>query len=171
MAKFTPLTDSLYDYCVQHQSTFHPVLADLIKATSEHELAKYASNEQQVAFLAMIAELMGAKRMIEVGVLTGVSTLSLALTLKEEGCIYALEQKPELIDFAKPYWQSAKVDHHIKAMLGDANDSLDQLIEQQIDPIDLVYIDANKGGYVDYFDKCLSLLRPGGLIIDRKSVV
>lgn len=163
--KFTPLTEPLYQYCLDHQSPFSEPLQALIQATAEHEKAAYASNEQQVAFLQMIARLMNAKRIMEVGVLTGVMTHALAEAIPQDGIIYALEKREDIIEVGKPFWQQAGIDHKIDVRLGEAAPSLEQLINEGIEPIDLVYIDANKGGYVNYFSLSLKLVRSGGVII------
>lgn len=162
---YTPLTDPLYQYCLTHQSAFSEPLQALIDTTANHELAKYVSNEQQIAFLQMMAQLMSAKRVIEVGVLTGVMTLALADVIPESGTVYALDKRADIVEVGKPFWQQANVDHKIQVMIDDADNSLQSLIDQDIEPIDLVYIDANKGGYVNYFNLCRQLLQPGGVII------
>ena len=123
------------------------------------------SDEVQVQHFQMILKLINAKKSIEVGVFTGYSVLSTALTMPEDGVIYALDVSEEYMNHGKPYFERANVSHKIKPMIGKAADSLDQLIaEGHSGTVDFVYIDADKVNYELYYEKALVLLRAGGIV-------
>ena len=123
------------------------------------------SDEVQVQHFQMILKLINAKKSIEVGVFTGYSVLSTALTMPEDGVIYALDVSEEYMNHGKPYFERANVSHKIKPMIGKAADSLDQLIaEGHSGTFDFVYIDADKVNYELYYEKALVLLRAGGIV-------
>ena len=123
------------------------------------------SDEVQVQHFQMILKLINAKKSIEVGVFTGYSVLSTALTMPEDGVIYALDVSEEYMNHGKPYFERANVSHKIKPMIGKAADSLDQLIaEGHSGTFDFVYIDADKVNYELYYEKALVLLRADGIV-------
>ena len=123
------------------------------------------SDEVQVQHFQMILKLINAKKSIEVGVFTGYSVLSTALTMPEDGVIYALDVSEEYMNHGKPYFERANVSHKIKPMIGKAADSLEQLIaEGHSGTVDFVYIDADKVNYDLYYEKALVLLRAGGIV-------
>ena len=123
------------------------------------------SDEVQVQHFQMILKLVNAKKCIEVGVFTGYNVLSTALTMPEDGIIYALDVSEEYMNHGKPYFERANVSHKIKPMIGKAADSLEQLIaEGNSGTVDFVYIDADKANYELYYEKSLVLLRPGGIV-------
>ena len=123
------------------------------------------SDEVQVQHFQMILKLLNAKKCIEVGVFTGYNVLSTALTMPEDGVIYALDVSEEYMNHGKPYFERANVSHKIKPMIGKAADSLEQLIaEGHSGTFDFVYIDADKVNYELYYEKALVLLRAGGIV-------
>ena len=123
------------------------------------------SDEVQVQHFQMILKLINAKKCIEVGVFTGYNVLSTALTMPEDGVIYALDVSEEYMNHGKPYFERANVSHKIKPMIGKAADSLEQLIaEGHSGTVDFVYIDADKVNYELYYEKALVLLRAGGIV-------
>ena len=123
------------------------------------------SDEVQVQHFQMILKLINANKSIEVGVFTGYSVLSTALTMPEDGVIYALDVSEEYMNHGKPYFERANVSHKIKPMIGKAADSLEQLIaEGHSGTVDFVYIDADKVNYELYYEKALVLLRAGGIV-------
>ena len=119
---------------------------------------------EQAASLALLARLAGAKRCIEVGVFTGYSALAVALALPDDGRIVALDVSREFTDIAQGYWKEAGVAQKIELRLGPALASLDRMIAAGEGPFDFAFIDADKTGYDGYFESCLKLLRPGGLV-------
>lgn len=119
------------------------------------------SGQVQGQLLKMLVQISGARRIIEIGSFTGYSGTCMALGLPEGGMIDALEINDELEDLMREGWQRAGVSDRITLHIGDAAESLRSLSG----PYDMVFMDANKREYMSYYELCLPLLRPGGLII------
>jgi predicted O-methyltransferase YrrM len=112
---------------------------------------------EQGQFMGLLVRLIGIRRILEIGVFTGYSSLAMALALPEDGTIVACDISEEYTRTARKYWKEAKVDTRIQLKIGPAIDTLE--------PFDLVFIDADKGNYSNYYEAGLSLLRKGGLIL------
>jgi len=119
---------------------------------------------EQAASLQMLVRMTGAIRCLEVGVFTGYSALAVALALPSQGKIVALDVSKDFTDLAKGYWKEAGVDGKIELRLGPAAHTLDDMIAAKEVPFDFAFIDADKPGYDAYYEKALTLLRPGGLM-------
>ena len=121
---------------------------------------------EQGQFMALMARLIGAKRYIEVGTFTGYSALAVTLAMPEDGRTIACDTSKEWTDIARRYWQRAGVDERIKLELRPALKTLEELLVSGCeDTFDLAFVDADKRGYIDYFERCHELVRPGGLIM------
>jgi predicted O-methyltransferase YrrM len=135
------------------------------------ETAKLSQSRMQIApeqgqFMALLVELTGAKRAIEIGTFTGYSALSVAMALPAEGRLIACDISREWTDIGKPFWAQAGVADKIDLRIGPALETLASLLDQGgKDCFDIAFIDADKENYQAYFDACLELLRPGGLIM------
>jgi len=120
----------------------------------------------QGRFMQLLARLIGARKYLEVGVFTGYSTLAVAEVMGKEGRITALDISEEWTAVARRYWQEAGVEGQIDLTLSDAIPTLKGLLDKGAgDSYDLAFIDADKENMANYFDYCLKLLRPGGLVI------
>jgi len=120
----------------------------------------------QGQFMAMLVRLIRAKNIVEVGTFTGYSALCMALALPQNGRLVACDISEEWTGLGKPYWESAGVSHKIDLRIAPALDTLDQLIaDGHQDSFDLAFIDADKTNYDHYYEKCLLLIRPNGLIL------
>lgn len=107
---------------------------------------------------------MGARRAIEIGVFTGYSALAVALALPAEGRILACDISDEFTSVARPYWERAGVANKVELVLEPALHTLDARIAAgQAGQYDFAFIDADKSNYDGYHERCLTLLRPGGL--------
>jgi predicted O-methyltransferase YrrM len=165
MSKFTPLTDAIYDYIVNVSVRENPLLAKLREETAREPMARMQIAPDQGQFMAFLCHLIGARRTIEVGVFTGYSSLSVALALPDNGRIVALDVSEEWTAVARRYWAEAGVADKIDLRLGPALDSLDTLLsEEGEDRFDFAFIDADKENYSGYYERCLRLIRPGGII-------
>ncbi len=112
--------------------------------------------------LWQLAESLGAKRVVEVGTSSGYSTIWLALGARAAGGrVFTHEVDPKAIQMARENFKKAGVDGVITIIEGDAHET----VKQHTEPIDLVFLDADKKGYLDYLEKLLPLVRPGGLIL------
>lgn len=115
--------------------------------------------------LALLVQLMQAKNILEIGTLTGYSTLWMALALPSDGTITACDINEDCAAIARRHWQAAGIETKISLQLAPAVDTLDQLLSTgQANTFDFVYIDADKVNYGVYYEKSLQLLRTGGLI-------
>lgn len=113
-------------------------------------------------FLQEMTKSVGAKRVVEVGTSTGYSGLWFALALRATGGkLYTHEIDPERIEMAREHFKMAGVEDIVTIIEGDAHET----VTQHKDPIDIVFLDADKRGYVDYLNKLLPLVRPGGIIL------
>ena len=159
------LNDTLYRYVLEHSLREHPAQTALRDATRGHERASMQISPEQGQFMAMLVKLIGARRTIEVGVFTGYSALSVALALPEDGRILACDISDEFTRVGKPFWQQAGVAHKIDLQLAPALQTLDAcLAHGEAGKYDFAFIDADKASYDGYYERCLQLLRPGGLI-------
>lgn len=119
----------------------------------------------QGRFLALLLELLAAERAIEVGVFTGYSSICIAQTLPAHGKLVACDVSDEWTSIARRYWQRANLSDRIDLRLGPALATLEQLLlGGEVGSFDFAFIDADKSNYDGYYELCLRLLRPGGLI-------
>jgi predicted O-methyltransferase YrrM len=158
------MTDALWSYLVQAAKE-PPVLARLRAETARLPMGGMQISPEQGRFMALLAEVVGARRCIEVGVFTGYSSLVVALSLPADGKIIACDINEEWTSIARRYWEEAGVASKIELRLAPAAQSLDALIAAgERGKFDFAFIDADKAGYDVYYERCLELLRPGGLI-------
>ncbi len=157
--------DRVSDYLTQ--SSREPgVLKSLRSETASLPMARMQISPEQGKFLGLLVELVGARRIVEVGVFTGYSSLSMALALPADGQIIACDVNAEWTSIASRHWEEAGVAHKLDLRLAPALETLDELIAQdQAGSFDLVFIDADKENYGNYYEKSLTLLRAGGLIV------
>ncbi|MBO9482073.1 class I SAM-dependent methyltransferase [Salinisphaera sp. G21_0] len=160
------LNNTLYQYIYNVGLREHPALKELRELTSHHRYRMMQISAEQGQLMAMLAKLANARRTIEIGVFTGYSALSVALALPDDGELIACDISSEYTDIAKPFWEKAGVSERIKLHLAPASETLDQLIRNgELNQFDMAFIDADKTGYDVYYEQCLQLIRPGGLIL------
>ncbi len=161
-----PLTPRLHDYLLAVGVRDHPVLKRLAAETDTLADANMRIGPEQGAFMALLVELMGAKRYLEIGVFTGYSALAVALALPEDGQIVACDTSEEWTAMAQAYWAEAGVEGKIDLRLAPALETLDDLLaEGAANSFDFAFIDADKSEYAAYYERVLELLRPGGLMV------
>lgn len=120
---------------------------------------------EQAQFLALLVEITGATRVLEVGTFTGHSSLAMAMALPADGELITCDMVRDYTNIAEKYWREAGVDDKIELRIAPAKDSLDALIETKgAGYFDMAFIDANKKDYGGYFERAMVLVRPGGLI-------
>lgn len=160
-----PLTPELYQYLLDVSLREGPALRALREETAAHSMARMQIAPEQGQFMALLVKLLGARRCLEVGVFTGYSALAIAEALPEAGELVACELNADYARIALRHWQAAGVEERIQLRLGPARDSLDALLAQgQAGCFDFAFIDADKPVYIDYYERVLQLLRPGGLV-------
>ena len=158
--------DRLYAYLREHSLREHPVLRELREATAGMKHAGMQISPEQGQFMALLARAVNAKRAIEVGVFTGYSSLAVALALPADGKLVACDINEEWTAMARRYWEKAGVAKRIELRLQPAQRTLDELIAAgESATFDFAFIDADKSRYMAYYERCLTLLRKGGLIV------
>ncbi len=157
--------ESLYAYVLSHSLREHPAQAALREATRTHPHAGMQIGPEQGQFMALLVKLIGARRAIEVGVFTGYSALTVALALPDDGHLLACDISDVYTAIGRPHWEAAGVAHRIELCIAPALQTLDaRLATGDAGSYDFAFIDADKTGYDAYYERCLKLLRQGGLI-------
>jgi predicted O-methyltransferase YrrM len=160
------LTQTLYQYILDHSVREPVVLRELREATAKIPHAVMQISPEQGQFMQMLVKLTGAKRCVEIGVFTGYSSLSVALALPPDGKIVACDVNEEWTGIARRYWKKAGMDSKIDLRIAPALETLDGLSAGGDDgTFDFAFIDADKGNYFGYYERCLKLLRKGGLVV------
>jgi len=159
------LNDAVYDYLLQVSLRETDQLRQLRQETAGIPLANMQIAPEQGQFMALLVQLLGVRRAIEIGVFTGYSALAVALALPADGRLIACDINETWTAMAREHWQKAGVADKIDLRLAPALETLDALLqENQAGTFDFAFIDADKGGYIEYYERLLQLLRPGGLI-------
>lgn len=159
------LDDRLYDYLLSVSLREPQVLTELREETTNHPMKTMQIAPEQGQFMALLVQLIGAKKALEVGVFTGYSSLAVALALPPDGKIIACDVSEEYTTTARRYWEKAGVAHKIDLRLAPAIETLSTLIELgEANTFDFAFIDADKSNYDAYYEQALILVRPGGLI-------
>ena len=165
MAQFSAIDPALRDYIVSVSVKENEHLRSVREKTASHPCAKQQIPPEEGQLLAILVRATGARRVLEIGSFTGYSALAMAQALPDDGHLTALDKNPEWTARAHASWDDAGVGQRISLIVGDAADSLDRLIAEKGEGhYDFAFIDADKKSYAVYFDKCLRLVRKGGLI-------
>lgn len=163
--KNSHVTPDLHRYLVEVGTREPEIMARLREETQSLPLAVMQIPPDQAAFMALLVQLTAARRILEIGVFTGYSSLAMALAMPADGRITALDNSEEWTAVARRYWREAGVADRIDLHLEDAVESLERLLDEgAAGTFDLVFIDADKDNYPVYYEKSLALMRPGGLI-------
>ena len=161
------MTEPLYDYLYDVSDREPPILAEL-RAETEKATPWFRMQitPMQGQFMQVLLAATGAKKILEVGAFTGYSALAMALALPEDGRIVTLDISDEFTSLGRKFWDKAGLADRIELRLGPASDTLKSMVENgEAGTYDFAFIDADKPNYHDYWDRGLTLLRKGGLII------
>ncbi|MDP9221549.1 MAG: class I SAM-dependent methyltransferase [Actinomycetota bacterium] len=165
-ARTLGLPDDLHEYVLRVGVREPEVLRRLREETAGLPEHNMQIAPEQGAFMALLAELTGARRCLELGTFTGYSALAVALALPPEGRIVCCDVSREWTDIARRYWAEAGVADRVELRIGPALDSLDALLgDGAADSFDFAFVDADKTEYPAYYDRLLRLVRPGGLML------
>jgi predicted O-methyltransferase YrrM len=156
------LTDQLVEYVRGVGVREHPVLAGLREETSKRPNRSMQIGPEQGAFMALLVRLTDTKRILEIGTFTGYSSTAMALALPDDGRITCLDVSEEWTDVARQAWADAGVADRVDLRIGPAAESLKHI---DADSCDMAFIDADKTSYDTYYEGCLRVVRPGGLIL------
>jgi predicted O-methyltransferase YrrM len=165
MPRSLNLEEGLYRYVIEHTVREHPVLAELREATAGMKHGGMQIGPDQGQFMQLLVRMLGARRTIEVGVFTGYSSLAVALALPADGKVVACDVSEEWTAMARRYWEKAGVAGKVDLRIAPALQTLDALVAAGgAGQYDFAFIDADKSAYRDYYERCLVLLRKGGVI-------
>jgi predicted O-methyltransferase YrrM len=160
------MTDRLHAYLLSEVGREAPILAELRRETQPMAMGGMQISPEHGQFVALLIETLGVRRYLEIGTFTGYSALVAALAMPADGRAVCLDRSEEWTAIARRYWKKAGVADKIDLRLGDGRPSLDALLAAgAADTFDMAFIDADKTGYDAYYERCLDLVRPGGLIL------
>lgn len=166
MSRFTSLNDELHDYIVAKGAREDAALARVRETTAAlGDIAVMQISPDQGAMMTMLARLLGARRALELGTFTGYSAICIARGLTPDGVLIACELDPERAKTARANIDAAGVGERVEIRVAPAQETLDAMLTEGAEPFDLAFIDADKTGYPAYYESCLELVRPGGLIV------
>jgi predicted O-methyltransferase YrrM len=159
------MTDALHAYLLKTTVREPPLLVRLREETARLPGASMQISPEQGQLMRLLVELVGARRTLEVGVFTGYSSTVVALALPADGKLVACDTSEEWTAVARRYWREAGVESKVELHVRPALRTLEELLATgQAGSFDFAFIDADKTGYDDYYERCLTLLRPGGLL-------
>jgi predicted O-methyltransferase YrrM len=159
------MTDALYDYMLSVSLREPKVLSELRAKTAKMSTGGMQIAPEQGQFMALLVQILGARKTLDVGVFTGYSSTVVAMALPEDGRVIGFDTNVEWTKMARQTWEEAGVAHKVELKLGLAQDSLQELLNQgQAGTFDFAFIDADKQSYDIYYEYCLKLLRVGGIM-------
>ena len=157
------ITKELQDYINDFGLTLNPVQQEIINYNNSlGDIKRMQVDPSQCYFLHLIIKISNIKNVLEIGTFTGLSTLSILLALPDDGKLIALDKNEETNKVALDFFKKANQDHKIKTKIKPALESLDELKNNKFD---MVFIDADKMNYKEYYERSLKLVDKGGLII------
>jgi caffeoyl-CoA O-methyltransferase len=159
------LTPALHDYVVANGSAPDELVRDLIEETARVLPAGQGMQiaPEQAAFMTLLTRIVGARNAIEIGTFTGLSSIAIARGLAEGGRLTCFDVSDEYTKIARRYWDRAGLADRIELRIGPAAQTLSTLPAEP--HLDLVFIDADKTGYLGYWEQLVPRMRPGGLIL------
>lgn len=160
------LDERLYQYLLDHSLRETAVMRELRDLTLNHEWARMQISPEQGQFQALLVELLGARRIIEIGTFTGYSALCMAQAMPADGRLVCCDLSEDWTAVGRPFWERAGVADRIDLHIAPALETLDALITAgATGDFDMAFVDADKTNYLHYYERCLQLLRPGGLVM------
>lgn len=159
----TNLDPAVFDYLMRYGIREPRALARLREDTAQLPNASMQVAPEEGAFLGMLVQLIGAERVLEIGTFTGYSSTAMALALPPGGRLTCCDISEEFTARARQAWADVGVDERVELHIGPALETLGDL-EADGASYDMAFIDADKGNYLAYYEACMRLVRPGGLI-------
>jgi predicted O-methyltransferase YrrM len=165
MTKSLKIDEKLEKYISDNSYGLHPVQKEIIKYNNTLGNAKRMQiSISQAYFLQLFVKSNGVKNILEIGTFTGYSALSMALAVTKDGIVTCLDINKETSKKARSFFKKANLDNKIKVIIGPALDSLEKLKEEK-NIFDLVFIDADKENYKEYYDLSMNLIKKKGFIL------
>jgi len=160
-----PMTDALYAYYLSASLREPDILARLRAKTAERSEGDMQISPEQEQFMRFLVRLIGARRAIEIGTYTGYNALCVALAMPKGSRLVACDRRAEWPAVGRPFWREAGVENIIDLRIGKAVGTLDAMIAAgEAGGYDFAFIDGDKKNYLNYYEQCLTLIRPGGVI-------
>lgn len=160
------INTDLYRYTVDMSLKESSLLQSLRKETLALPEGNMISSPEQAQFIGLLIRMMQAKHVLEIGTFTGYTALVMAQSIPDDGHVLTCDRQNSATSIAQKYWKAAAVDHKIRYKVQPGLTVLDDLLATgQANHYDLAYIDADKNNTIHYYEKLLTLLRPGGVIV------
>ncbi len=153
------------DYVADQFAPVDSTLETALKDAAEAGLPEIHVSASEGKLLYLLVKMVNARRILEIGTLGGYSTIWLARALPENGKLISLELSDKHAEVARKNIQRAGLSEKVEIRVGPATNSLDQILRMEESPFDVAFIDADKASYPQYLERCMKLLRPGGLIL------
>ena len=165
MLKNIEVTQDLLDYIYNHTQYLHPVQKDiLVHNKTLGDIQRMQISEIQGLFLQLIIKINNVKNCLEIGTFTGFSALTMALALPNGGKIITLDHDEKIAHVANNFFKKANLDNKIETIISPALETLKKFV-QESKKFDLIFIDADKGNYKNYYELSLNLINKESLII------
>ena len=159
------LNNQIEEYINNHSIKLHPVQYEIIKYNETlGEIKKMQISISQCHFLHLIVKIINPKNILEIGTFTGLSALTMGLAMADNSKLTALDKNKETSDVAISFFKKAKIDNKISLLIDNAIVSLEELYKQK-KKFDLIFIDADKENYINYFDKAYNILDKNGIMV------
>ena len=165
MGKNLEITSLLEKYIENFSQSLHPIQREIISYNENlGDIKRMQISKSQCQFLELIINVSNSKKILEIGTFTGLSTLSMSLALPDDGVIIALDKNIKTNKIANDFFKKAKQDKKIKTIVKPALETLEELKKNNL-IFDIIFIDADKDNYINYYDKVMKMTKPGGLVI------
>ncbi len=164
-AKSTFIDRGIQEYIIANTVEENPVLRELREETARRPNARMQIGPEQGKLMQLLAHAIGARRYLEIGVFTGYSALAMALALPDDGYVLACDISDEFTSVGRRFWGKAGVAGKIDLRLAPALETLDRVRAEKIEPFDMAFIDADKERVLEYYERALELVRPGGFVL------
>jgi caffeoyl-CoA O-methyltransferase len=162
MGHQVPVTEELHEYMVAHGMPLDEIATELVAETQQlGSAAGMLTTADQAALLTTLTRLISARRAVEIGTFTGFSALAISRGLPDDGQLICLDASEEWTSIGRKYWERAGVAARIELRIGDGH----ALAAELDGSFDLAFVDADKPGYIDYFERLVQLIRPNGLML------
>ena len=165
MLKNLELTQEMLDYITNNTNELHPIQKEILKYNKTlGDLQRMQISETQANFLQLIIKITNIKNCLEIGTFTGFSSFTMALALPEDGLVITLDKDQKVINTAINFFKKGNLDKKILPIVAPALDTLKKMIKDN-KIFDLIFIDADKGNYINYFNSSLDLIKSGSIVI------
>jgi len=165
MGKNLQITSLLEKYIENFSQSLHSIQREIISYNEGlGDIKRMQISKSQCQFLELIINITNSKKILEIGTFTGLSTLSMSLALPDEGIIIAIDKNIETNKIANDFFKKANQDKKIRTIVKPALEALEELKNDNL-MFDIIFIDADKDNYINYYDKVMQMTKMGGLII------